>query len=139
MPDRQSRSRPSPRSYASSSKINTASLAEHRADLRLSFELGSADLTPQAREEAKVFAESLQRPELAGKRFLIEGHTDSSGGRSYNLLLSQRRAAAVADYIASLGVERDRLRTRGFGYDRPLPGHSTDSPENRRVEAVLTY
>ena len=125
--------------YASTSKPKSkaSQAAERRYDLRLSFELGSADLTTQAREEAKVFAQSLLRPELADKRFLIEGHTDSIGGRAYNLDLSNRRAAAVAQYLASLGVDTNRIETRGLGYDRPLSGRSPGSPDNRRVEALL--
>jgi outer membrane protein OmpA-like peptidoglycan-associated protein len=114
-----------------------AAVAERRADLRLSFETGSATLTPRARAEAMIFGKSLLHPALAGKRFLIEGHTDSVGGRAYNLDLSQRRAAAVADYLASLGVDRGRLVPRGFGFDRPLSGRSAQAPENRRVEALL--
>jgi outer membrane protein OmpA-like peptidoglycan-associated protein len=106
-------------------------------DLRLSFLLGSAQLTDQAQEEAKVFAEALRRPELSGKRFLIEGHTDSSGSRALNMDLSKRRAQAVADYLTSLGVTSDRLQVRGYGPDRPLPGHRPSSPDNRRVEAEL--
>jgi outer membrane protein OmpA-like peptidoglycan-associated protein len=139
LPERMASARSGGSGHASSSGARAASLVGHRKDLQLSFELGSADLTAQAREEARVFAESLLRPELAGTRFLIEGHTDSMGGRTYNMHLSQRRAAAVADYLASLGVQRNRLQTRGFGYDQPLPGHPAESPENRRVEAMLTY
>lgn len=108
-----------------------------RMDLRVSFLLGSADLTEQAREEAQVFAKALLLPELASKRFRIEGHTDSSGSRALNLDLSKRRAGAVADYLAGLGVARNRLEVRGYGPDRPLPGHARSSPENRRVEAEL--
>lgn len=122
---------------ASTAAASTAPAAEIRADLRLSFELGSDRLTPQAMEEARVFAQSLIRPELAGKRFLIEGHTDAVGGRSYNLDLSRRRARAVADHLATLGVSRDRLDVRGFGFDRPVSGRRSTSPINRRVEAVL--
>jgi outer membrane protein OmpA-like peptidoglycan-associated protein len=114
-----------------------AATQARRMDLRLSFLLGSAELTAQAREEAKVFAEALRRPELAAKQFLIEGHTDSSGSRALNLDLSKRRAQAVADYLSSLGVSRDRLQVRGYGPDRPLPGHRASSPDNRRVEAAL--
>jgi outer membrane protein OmpA-like peptidoglycan-associated protein len=111
--------------------------ADRRVDLRLSFLLGSADLTPQAMEEAKVFAQALQMPALSSRKFVIEGHTDSQGGRAYNLDLSQRRAKAVADYLSSLGVSRDRFEVRGHGFDKPLPGRSTASQDNRRVEAVL--
>jgi OmpA-OmpF porin, OOP family len=112
--------------------------AERRAaDLRLSFELGSATLTPQAQEEARVFALALQSPKLASKRFVIEGHTDSIGGRAYNLDLSRRRAEAVVNYLTSLGVDRSRLEVRGYGFDQPLDGVSAGAEENRRVEAVL--
>lgn len=108
-----------------------------RMDLRVSFLLNSAQLTTQAQEEAKVFAKALLLPELATKRFRIEGHTDSSGSRALNMDLSKRRAQAVADYLASLGVQSDRLEVRGYGPDRPLPGHSPSAPDNRRVEAQL--
>ncbi len=127
-----------PRRTASAAVASRSIVAvTNRVDLRLTFELASSTLTPRAREEAKIFGESLLRPELADKRFLIEGHTDSSGGRAYNLDLSQRRAAAVADYLASLGVDRSRLMPRGFGFDRPLHGRPAQSAENRRVEALL--
>ena len=111
--------------------------ARGRVDLRLTFPLGSDELTPQARAEAKVFAQALQLPQLSSKKFVIEGHTDSQGGREYNIDLSQRRARAVADYLSSLGVSSDRFEVRGYGFDRPLPGRSAGSQDNRRVEAVL--
>lgn len=113
-----------------------ASVTGQRVDLRLAFDTGSAMLTPVARAEAKVFADSLMRPELKGLKFMIEGHTDSVGGRDYNLDLSRRRAQAVADFLVTQGVSRDRLDVRGVGYDKPLPGMSAGAAENRRVEAV---
>lgn len=119
------------------SRGQAAASGPRRMDLRVSFVLGSAELTAQAQQEAKVFADALARPELEAKRFLIEGHTDSSGSRSMNMDLSKRRAQAVADYLASLGVRSDRLEVRGYGPDRPLPGHRPSSPDNRRVEAQL--
>ena len=111
--------------------------APRSIDLRVSFLLGSAQLTDQAQEEARVFAKALLLPALSSNHFRIEGHTDSSGTRAINLDLSRRRAQAVADYLATLGVQSDRLQVRGYGPDRPLPGHSPRSPENRRVEAQL--
>ena len=142
-----SRSTPSSRATASRAtrpaRVATASRATNRAtqgkrlDLRLTFMLNSAELTAQAKEEAKVFAKSLLMPELAGKKFLIEGHTDASGTRELNMNLSARRAAAVADFLASQGVPKSRLQVRGFGPDRPINGRTATSPENRRVEAVL--
>jgi outer membrane protein OmpA-like peptidoglycan-associated protein len=109
--------------------------AEKRGDLSLSFELGSAVLTPAARQNAKAFAEALMRPELASKKVMIEGHTDAQGQRDFNMELSKRRAQAVADYLTQLGVSSDRLEVKGFGPDKP---RSRSASENRRVEAVLT-
>lgn len=109
-----------------------------RVDLMLTFKKNSAEMTAQAREEAAVFAQSLLAPELRAKRFTIEGHTDSAGGRAYNLALSQRRAKAVAAFLASKGVESSRLQVRGMAFDAPRAGQAPESPDNRRVEAVLT-
>ena len=122
---------------ASVNRSRPAATRPGRVDLRLTFQLGSAELTPQAKAEAKVFAQALQLPQLSARKFVIEGHTDAQGGRSYNLDLSQRRARAVADYLSGLGVSRDRFEVRGYGFDRPLPGRSAASQDNRRVEAVL--
>jgi outer membrane protein OmpA-like peptidoglycan-associated protein len=137
--------RPAPRTQTATAKRPSAAPAatqgarqpRRRADLRLSFDLGSAMLTPQAREEARVFAQALQTPQLSSRKFVIEGHTDSIGGRAYNLDLSRRRAEAVVDYLTSLGVARSRLQVRGYGFDQPLDGRSAASADNRRVEAVL--
>ncbi|MFA9973128.1 OmpA family protein, partial [Xanthomonas euvesicatoria] len=112
-------------------------VARARPDLMIGFHLKSDQLTPEGREAAQVFARSLQMPELRDRRFLIEGHTDLRGGRALNQSLSSRRAQAVADYLASLGVDRSRLQARGLGYSAPLPGHAVTDPANRRVEAEL--
>jgi OmpA-OmpF porin, OOP family len=107
-----------------------------RVDLRLAFASGSAVLDPADQARLQAFAEALKRPQLANVRVRIEGHTDSSGGRSINQTLSQRRAQAVADFLTSQGIESARLEVRGFGYDRPLPGRRASDGANRRVEAV---
>lgn len=131
-------SRPKPATkMAAKTRPAAGAAAQRRVDLRLTFKLGSAELTEQAMVEAKVFAEAVRLPALAARKFMIEGHTDAQGGRDYNLDLSQRRARAVADYLASLGVPRGRFDVRGYGFDRPLPGRSAANAENRRVEAVL--
>lgn len=69
----------------------------------------------------------------------IEGHTDSQGGRDYNVTLSQRRANSVKDYLIHQGVDGTRLQARGFGPDRPADTNATDAgrTNNRRVEFVI--
>jgi outer membrane protein OmpA-like peptidoglycan-associated protein len=113
-----------------------AAAAGQRVNLRLSFETGSARLTPTAAEQARVFGRALMLPQLVNMRFRIEGHTDAVGSRAGNVALSQRRAQSVADFLIAMGVPRARLDVRGYGPDRPLPGTSRVSGENRRVEAV---
>jgi len=107
-----------------------------RVNVRVAFGTGSAALSAAAQAEVRAFAQALQRPQLSSMRFLIEGHTDSSGSRATNVSLSQRRAQAVADFLVRQGVAPTRLQVRGYGPDRPLPGRRATAPENRRVEAV---
>ncbi len=115
----------------------TAGAVRSRADLMIGFERNSARISGEGIASARVFAQSLLTPDLAGKRFMIEGHTDLRGNRQTNMSLSARRAEAVTDYLVSQGVDRSRLFSRGIGPDVPLPGHSPADPGNRRVEAEL--
>jgi OmpA-OmpF porin, OOP family len=113
-----------------------AAAAGQRVNLRLAFETGSARLTPAATDQARVFGRALMLPQLVNMRFRIEGHTDAVGSRAGNLALSQRRAQSVADFLIGMGVPRSRIDVQGYGPDRPLPGTSRVSAQNRRVEAV---
>jgi len=65
----------------------------------------------------------------------VEGHTDDRGASSFNILLSHARATAVADYLVSRGVDRERLVARGFGPTRPVGSNATAEGRaaNRRV------
>lgn len=66
----------------------------------------------------------------------IEGHTDERGTREYNVALGERRAQAVADYMALYGVPRYRLETVSYGEERPVAFGQEESSwaQNRRVE-----
>jgi outer membrane protein OmpA-like peptidoglycan-associated protein len=72
----------------------------------------------------------------------ITGHTDRLGSEAYNLELSQRRAAAVKDYLVEKGVEARRLRASGKGEANPVVQCSDEDraalikclEPNRRVE-----
>ncbi|MGE0408946.1 MAG: OmpA family protein, partial [Amphiplicatus sp.] len=69
----------------------------------------------------------------------VYGHADSRGSESYNLDLSQRRAASVSSYLASQGVAPSRLRAVGYGESHPIADNSTAAGQaaNRRVEIVI--
>ena len=68
----------------------------------------------------------------------IEGHTDSTGSDAYNSQLSQRRARAVAEYLASQGVSASRLKAVGMGESHPVASNDTREgrAQNRRVEII---
>jgi outer membrane protein OmpA-like peptidoglycan-associated protein len=102
-------------------------------DLLITFELDSARLTPQARENLDAFVAALRSRALQPYRFLVEGHTDATGPEGYNQRLSERRAASVVDYLVANGIESSRVVSRGFGETRPRLA-DPDHPENRRVE-----
>lgn len=69
----------------------------------------------------------------------VAGHTDSVGSDNYNQQLSQRRADAVAAYLGSRGVMRDRTITVGAGETRPVASNDSEQgrASNRRVEITL--
>ena len=108
-----------------------------RADLRVSFVTGSAELTDAGRREAEKFMTALAAPSLAAKKFRIEGHTDSVGSRDFNVDLSKRRAQAVVEYLAAKGADRSRFNVIGYGFDKPVAGLDASAGANRRVEVVL--
>jgi len=76
---------------------------------------------------------------LTTYRFRIEGHTDTVGTHDYNKELSDRRAAAVVDYLAmNFHVDRSRIQAIGMGEEGllvPTPDQ-TPEPRNRRVQVV---
>ena len=70
----------------------------------------------------------------------IEGHTDERGTAEYNLALGERRAMAARNYLVSLGIPAERVRTVTYGKEFPFePGHDEDSwSKNRRAHFVVT-
>jgi outer membrane protein OmpA-like peptidoglycan-associated protein len=70
---------------------------------------------------------------------LIVGHTDAVGTSEYNQALSQRRATAAANYLASQGVNAARLRAVGRGETEPLATNDTEAGRqaNRRVQIAI--
>ncbi|MCA1662254.1 MAG: OmpA family protein [Novosphingobium sp.] len=115
----------------------TAPRAAGRADLRVTFVTGSAELTDAGRRETEKFLTALSAPSLAGKKFRIEGHTDSAGSRESNVDLSKRRAQAVVNYLTAKGADPSRFDVLGYGFDKPLAGLDASASANRRVEIVL--
>lgn len=106
-------------------------------DSGILFGFDSYELTPQARENIRNMSETLQK--YPDTNVLVEGHTDNVGKENYNQRLSERRAKAVADYATSLGVDRNRIQTRGYGEEQPIADNDSEAnrAENRRVEVAI--
>jgi outer membrane protein OmpA-like peptidoglycan-associated protein len=108
-----------------------------KVDLRIEFEPYSDRLTAASKQVLTALAEALKRPELGSSRFAIVGHTDGRGSERYNQQLSERRAAAVKDYLVRTGgIEESRLVAIGFGKSKPLNPSDPFAAANRRVEIV---
>jgi len=108
-------------------------------NFEIEFDCCSAKIKPQYMERIKKFAEFLkQNP---GYKAEIQGYTDNTGSKTYNILLSQKRAKAVYDALIKLGVPKDRLRWAGYGPANPIAPNDTpeERAKNRRVVAKLFY
>jgi outer membrane protein OmpA-like peptidoglycan-associated protein len=89
-------------------------------------ETNSAELTPGAREVLDQLAIALQSEQLASSPFLLEGHTNAVGSADYSMALSEERAPAAREYLASKQIGPVRLAAVGMGEDELL--EETDGP-----------
>jgi OmpA-OmpF porin, OOP family len=103
----------------------------------LEFDRAKADLTRDSTETLKELAEIAK--ECPSFKISIEGHTDAEGTDERNQRLSDRRAKAVADFLAREGVKAERLSTIGYGATRPIADNTTTGgrARNRRIEFVV--
>ena len=106
-------------------------------DSGLLYDFDSDVVRPEARANLRNLAASLEK--YPGSDLLIVGHTDSVGTDAYNLGLSERRASAAVTYLASQGVDRTRMRSRGLGETEPVAPNDSEAgrSKNRRVEVAI--
>jgi outer membrane protein OmpA-like peptidoglycan-associated protein len=103
------------------------------------FARDSADLTPEAAAVIARVATDVRDQARTG-RILVVGHTDSDASEQYNLDLSRRRAAAVAQALtAELGTDAPEIRVEGRGEAEPVADNGTDAGRqaNRRVSITF--
>jgi len=102
------------------------------------FDYDQATLGDQARATLEKHALWLQNHRSA--QVTVEGHCDERGTAEYNLALGDQRARAAREYLVSLGVAADRLKTVSYGKERPLDtGTGAASfARNRRAHFVVS-
>jgi outer membrane protein OmpA-like peptidoglycan-associated protein len=109
-----------------------------RLTLDINFDLNRVEIRPADRAELQKAIDFVkQHP---GRKIMIEGHTDNTGTASYNQGLSERRAAAVKDYLVRNGaVEEGRITSVGYGMSRPIADNATKAgrAQNRRVDIIV--
>jgi len=105
-------------------------------DMMINFDLDSANLTSQAKQNLDEFAKALHNDQLATARFVVEGYTDARGTEGYNLGLSERRADAVTSFLFERGVAKEKVTAVGKGEADPRVPDAMD-PVNRRVEMKI--
>jgi OmpA-OmpF porin, OOP family len=100
------------------------------------FDVNKATLRPESMGVINEIAALMkEHPEI---KFSVEGHTDSDGEDASNQTLSEQRAATVVSTLVTMGIDSNRLTSKGWGESKPMD--TNDTPEgkanNRRVEFV---
>src|SRR4051812_37970617 len=106
-------------------------------DSGLLFDFDSSVLRDASKANLDNLASNLSS--FGDSKLLLVGHTDAQGTDSYNLDLSRRRSATVANYLMSRGVSSTRVETAGRGEGEPIASNDTEPgrQQNRRVEIAV--
>ncbi|PLY16030.1 MAG: flagellar motor protein MotB [Sedimenticola sp.] len=99
------------------------------------FDFDSAALKPSMKSALDGVAAKI-KASAGDESLMVIGHTDSKGSDAYNQGLSERRASAVAGYLATKGISPAKMTTKGMGESQPVADNGTDAgrAKNRRVE-----
>ena len=100
--------------------------------------LDVAEVDAEGQRVLQTNAEVLRR--YPSWQISVEGHCDERGTAEYNLALGERRAVAARNYLVSLGIPADRVKTVSYGKEFPFdPGHNEEAwSKNRRAHFVVT-
>ena len=114
----------------------------------VTFALGSADVTPKAKEAITRFAQILNSPAANGYELMVAGHTDNTrvvnpqtiaAGHKDNWYLSAHRAISVGKELMGQSINSQRIAVTGYADQRPVASNASDSgrAQNRRVEVLI--
>jgi peptidoglycan-associated lipoprotein len=102
------------------------------------FALDSSEVGPEGQQVLQANAAVLKK--YPTMQITIEGHCDERGTAEYNLALGERRALAAKNYLVSLGIPADKVKTVSYGKEFPFDaGHDENAwSKNRRAHFVIT-
>jgi outer membrane protein OmpA-like peptidoglycan-associated protein/tetratricopeptide (TPR) repeat protein len=102
------------------------------------FEVNAAQLTRASFVELDALVNYLENS--ANATILIEGHTDNTGTEMANIILSEKRANAIAQYLISKGIVKESIATKGLGAGKPIADNNTQAgrAQNRRTSFTIT-
>lgn len=100
------------------------------------FDTGQSSIKPESNGAINKIVKLMNKNSAVN--LSVEGHTDSDGDKKSNQTLSQARAEAVMARMIALGIDKNRLKSKGLGESKPLDNNSSaeDKANNRRVEFV---
>jgi outer membrane protein OmpA-like peptidoglycan-associated protein len=105
--------------------------------VEVEFDFNSSVIKPSSYRTVGAIADALHNPILLGYGFLVVGHTDSVGGRAYNMGLSQRRSEAIRTaLIDPFGVNPAVLEAVGLGEEQLRDSKHPTAAVNRRVQLI---
>jgi len=102
------------------------------------FDYDKADIRESERAILTKNADALKKFDFL--RITVEGHCDDRGTVEYNLALGERRSKAALDYLVSLGVPADRMKSVSYGKEVPLCQDKSEEcwARNRRAKFTVT-
>jgi outer membrane protein OmpA-like peptidoglycan-associated protein len=103
------------------------------------FRFASDELLESSKKALNEVVEILKRD--TSLKLNIEAHADNRGTHERNLMWSEKRSLAVANYFKQQGISAERLTSKGFGDSKPIADNNTEEgrAQNRRVELILNY
>ncbi len=103
--------------------------------VEIDFANDSVAIEPESYRTLGMIADALHHPNLWAYKFLVVGHTSSTGSDEHNLDLSQQRAEAIKEILSTtFAVDPTRLYAVGVGEYFPIEGTKSEAANNRRVQ-----
>jgi peptidoglycan-associated lipoprotein len=129
---------PVPDEYARLKAMSAEEIEKSGLLKEIHFDFDKADIRDQDRPILAEDADALKKYDFL--RITVEGHCDERGTVEYNLALGERRAKAAFDYLVSLGVPADHMKTVSYGKEVPVCTQSTEEcwARNRRDHFTVT-